>query len=777
MVQLVKPARNHSSRREQWRLLLLILPLGLVILLMARIRDPQTADRINRFFAPIKPRPVVAGSPAPNVRTEPRDLFPGIRREPLASIKDNTYFRNSETQAWFHFFDVLQRTPLEQISSAHGVEVDYTQLIDQPETYRGRLVSIKGTVRQVTRQTPAPNDLGIDSYDRVVIQPADGVPWPIFVYCLEMDADRPERSALMGSVQVTGLFFKNLSYSWQDGLGTAPVLVSRSLNYSESTTGAPNNSIRAPIVTDDWTDVERQDESKQHPPTKESAEQAASFRDVLKLAGWSAERLAQFDDSQALSVDQRPEAVELLRRLRSFDSSSLEEWAHKDAASHVLANPAEFRGELIRLSGRVTAVTKHRLHAEDAERLEMPAYFGCAFELDDAEPVTVLATRVPRAWLQMHAPNEPATAKALLLKRPSNDSPAEAVWLAKEVAWHPSEAKEPFVSFGESLLGRLGMDVGLLDNIRSRGRIRSAEREAFYQMLDAAGRIGPQQLVRFAEGNLAAIEEKWRAEERQIENDETKLWLRLMTTVGADWSFPLNVFALPFEDLSTFERKLAGLHQRRMLAREVRKRADEGRYSVAPLFNDPDSQIGQLIVVDGAARRVVRVDVGSRPEAEGPSDVARRFGIDQYYEMEVFTDDSQNYPLVFCVRELPAGFPTGSSIHIPIRVAGFFFKDWLYHPRGSGLGDAAGGRGQYAPLLIGRAPLVLAIEHSGKDTSQLVFGVLFVAALGGIWAVAAWFARGDRRFRESVLAERFSLPPGQSLNEINLSPVDEPMKK
>jgi hypothetical protein len=335
----------------------------------------------------------------------------------------------------------------------------------------------------------------------------------------------------------------------------------------------------------------------------------------------------------------------------------------------------------------------------------------------------------------MDAPNEPVTANALLLKRPSNDSPADAVWLAKEVAWHPTEAKEPFVSFGESLLGRLGMDVGLLDNIRSRGRIRSAEREAFYQMLDAAGRIGAERLNRFAEGNLPAVGEAWQRE--------------LATATD---------------------------ESRRRLAKEIADRADEGRYSVAPLFNDPDSQIGQLIVVDGAARRVVRVDVGSRPEADGPSDIARRFDIDHYYEMEVFTDDSQNYPLVFCVRELPAGFPTGGSIHIPIRVAGFFFKDWLYHTRGSGQGDAAGGRGQYAPLLIGRAPLVLAIEHGGKDTSQLVFGVLFVAALGGIWAVAAWFARGDRRFRESVLAERFSLPPGQSLNEINLSPVDEPMK-
>ena len=46
--------------------------------------------------------------------------------------------------------------------------------------------------------------------------------------------------------------------------------------------------------------------------------------------------------------------------------------------------------------------------------------------------------------------------------------------------------------------------------------------------------------------------------------------------------------------------------------------------------------------------------------------------------MEVFTEDSQNRPLVFCVRELPPGMPTGGDLREPIRVAGFFFKSWRY---------------------------------------------------------------------------------------------------
>jgi hypothetical protein len=143
--------------------------------------------------------------------------------------------------------------------------------------------------------------------------------------------------------------------------------------------------------------------------------------------------------------------------------------------------------------------------------------------------------------------------------------------------------------------------------------------------------------------------------------------------------------------------------------------------------------------------------------------------------MEVFTDDSQNYPLVFCLREVPPDLAAGSALHVPVRVAGFFFKDWLYHTRGSRETSAGDGRPQYAPLLVGRSPLVLATQQSG-GIGRLVLGALFVTALVGIWGVAAWFARGDRNFQARSRAASFSLPPGQSLNELNLTPADEPMK-
>src|SRR5690606_34525292 len=79
---------------------------------------------------------------------------------------------------------------------------------------------------------------------------------------------------------------------------------------------------------------------------------------------------------------------------------------------------------------------------------------------------------------------------------------ARALFLASELAWFPVAAKEPFVSFGESLLGKNGMDVGLLDNVDNHQPVRADEREAFFQMLAATGRIDAAQLAHGAAREL-----------------------------------------------------------------------------------------------------------------------------------------------------------------------------------------------------------------------------------------------------------------------------------
>ncbi len=76
---------------------------------------------------------------------------------------------------------------------------------------------------------------------------------------------------------------------------------------------------------------------------------------------------------------------------------------------------------------------------------------------------------------------------------------------------------------------------------------------------------------------------------------------------------------------------------------------------------------------------------------------------------------------------------------------------------------------QFAPLVIGRSPLVLQLaEDTGVHFFSVVAAGMFVVLLGGIWAVGWWLAREDRRFVRGTLSERYSLPEGESLDDLNL---------
>jgi hypothetical protein len=192
---------------------------------------------------------------------------------------------------------------------------------------------------------------------------------------------------------------------------------------------------------------------------------------------------------------------------------------------------------------------------------------------------------------------------------------------------------------------------------------------------------------------------------------------------------------------------------------ELRARGKD-HYSVEPLFNDPAGQRGNLVVLSGTVRRAVRVRVDD-------PDIVERFGIDHYYELYLFTDDSQGNPLVFCVRELPAGMPAGDEPHYgeSVRVAGFFLKSWSYRPGGGG--DAHPGRArQLAPLLVGREPVWYPPpESSASILVGAVAGGVFLLILLGLWLAAWQLRRGDRQFRCRIRRRR---EPGDGA-----APVDD----
>lgn len=197
---------------------------------------------------------------------------------------------------------------------------------------------------------------------------------------------------------------------------------------------------------------------------------------------------------------------------------------------------------------------------------------------------------------------------------------------------------------------------------------------------------------------------------------------------------------------------------------------------VVPLLEKPGDHHGDLFPVRGTARRIMRVPVRD-------VDIQRRFGIDHYYEIDLFLPLGEkrlqmgkdptgeknpvyvnSFPATLIVRQLPAGLEEGENLATTVRAEAAFFKVWSYR---SGYTDKFAGA-QLAPLFVAFEPQVVV---RGQESNAVV-STLVMAALGLAVGIAVlslfWFRRSDKAFDAArrKLATSDAPPPDFSkLNE------------
>ena len=536
--------------------------------------------------------------------------------------------------------------------------------------------------------------------------------------------------------------------------------------------GPPEPHDARPVEVPDWVQPELR--APAAPALDSGAEEAEPSvrrgpRALLELAGISESSFFSIQDGEPLSVDEHEVMLKILYRVRKFDLLDIAQWTQTQFSWRQLAEqPAEHRGEMFLLAGRVRKVTVAKPPIEVVDQYQLPQYYLCEMEVGPERlPATIITANIPESWPVGEPIDERASAAGLFFKagRERGDSRA-LIFIAQRVAWHPDRiAQTPATNFSMTVLGDLGMDVGLLAEVENRSPIGAQDREAFYQMLWAVEQAGTAQLFRFAQQNLDRLTKNWKQEAVQLDGRIAEL---------------REAIAQPQEGGQGGEALAAELKQARIdraIVDRALDRAAEGASSIFPLFNRPDEQHGRLVVLEGNARRAVKVIVGS-PDDDTNVDIVARYGIDHYYELEMFTPDSENNPVVVCVRELPQGFPTGSNINEGVRVAGFFFKTWAFNTQ---KGAAAGADGeprrrqQLAPLLVGREPLWLQPPSAAPSTFWgLLAGGLFLAALAGIWLWLWRFNRSDEEFHKKVLAKHYAIDEGVSLDELGIVAEEKP---
>ena len=265
---------NYFARREQWKLLSLVFAAGLVILLIEGAVNPgrwlwlaagqapaqpnaANGDNAGRHAAVEQPeslrRKTTQGEFVAEARVEDgippnKRFFPGVQPDLLASVRDDTVFRSSESEAFYHLLKILDETSEERLEQASIGRVSFTQLFTQPKEFRGDLLTVHGTVRRVIEKIAPQNRFGIEGYKQVVIEPDDR-DYPVVIYCLELPPEFPRGEKLHETVTVTGFYYKRWAgLSSGREIMTWPLLLSKTVQWQPAVAaGEPGAQDRAAL--------------------------------------------------------------------------------------------------------------------------------------------------------------------------------------------------------------------------------------------------------------------------------------------------------------------------------------------------------------------------------------------------------------------------------------------------------------------------------------------------------------------------------------------------
>ncbi|MFZ5830357.1 MAG: hypothetical protein ACOY3P_09720 [Planctomycetota bacterium] len=258
-----------TARRDERRLIWLFFGLGLVLLMASWIVRPGGLTVLDRMFnagpaevdRPFDNRLERAAEPAgsdtivapPRRAAEPTDTASDEPEEParrprypmgvmpnyLDEVRDDTYFRPEESNAFFNLLDVLRRMEESQIEQASKGRVTYAQLFRQSDAYRGQIVTMVGTVRRVELMEPVPkNDVGVTRYYRLWLTPADNPSMVTLAYVLDLPPEFPAGDGLAESVELSGFYFKRWAYAAQEDLLTTPTLLAKTIDWRKAPTPA-----------------------------------------------------------------------------------------------------------------------------------------------------------------------------------------------------------------------------------------------------------------------------------------------------------------------------------------------------------------------------------------------------------------------------------------------------------------------------------------------------------------------------------------------------------
>jgi hypothetical protein len=198
--------------------------------------------------------PVTSANPAQDASPdEPPSAVP-LDPELLATIRDDTLnIRSSEREAYLALLARARDLPHSQLEREAARDVSYSQIISDPDLYRGKLVTLEGDLRRLVDvgglgSAPGDDTHGIQKVYEAWFFTADSGDAPYVFRCTSIPAGIPEGEKLSEKIRVTGYFFKRYQYPTVRGLYAAPMLLGKRLRWTPALVAPQTDPAVVPYI-------------------------------------------------------------------------------------------------------------------------------------------------------------------------------------------------------------------------------------------------------------------------------------------------------------------------------------------------------------------------------------------------------------------------------------------------------------------------------------------------------------------------------------------------
>ena len=239
------------------------------------------------------------------------------------------------------------------------------------------------------------------------------------------------------------------------------------------------------------------------------------------------------------------------------------------------------------------------------------------------------------------------------------------------------------------------------------------------------------------------------APEAQVSVDSIKPWLESIPLKTRRPGITADENELYYQVLA-FARDSDRASVGKSASNFLEERRENSKYSKLPakefpvyvdLYLNPEAYHGRPITVTGHVQRCVASPAGKNIH-----------GIEQLYEMWLFTDDSQANPTVIISTEVPKGFPIGEQSIDHVTATGYVYRLYTYEARD---------KGRFAPILMANS---VSWKPATKQTANgpnwvVIFAsgltLLFISMVIGLYWHQAWIIRReeDRSKQDPHLAD------------------------